>query len=97
MKPEDVHPHLMARMRQRGVSLNELQHVLDFSWPATNTKYRTAGKVFIFPYQAEWEGQFYQEKEVTVYYKSQEKQMIVLTVIVRYLRVLVSDDTSIRQ
>ena len=38
-----------------------------------------------FPNQAEWEGQFYEEKEVTVYYKvSEEEGIILLTVKARY-------------
>jgi len=42
------------------------------------------GKVLIFPFEAEWEGQTYLEKEVTVYYKIIDKKVILLTVMVRY-------------
>ena len=38
----------------------------------------------IFSYQAEWEGQFYAEKEVTVYYKVTEKGIVLLTAKARY-------------
>lgn len=34
--------------------------------------------------KAEWEGQFYQEKEVTVYYKVTDEGLILLTVKARY-------------
>jgi len=38
-------------------------------WEASDAKSGTLGKVLVFPYEKEWEGQFYEEKEVTVYYK----------------------------
>ncbi|MBW2097185.1 MAG: hypothetical protein JRI80_20205 [Deltaproteobacteria bacterium] len=52
----------------------------------------TLGKVLVFPYDAEWEGRYYQEegryyqeKEVTVYYKNIEGHgIIMLTVMARY-------------
>jgi len=34
--------------------------------------------------KAEWEGQFYQEKEVTVYYKVTDEGLILLTAKARY-------------
>ena len=42
------------------------------------------GKVFVFPYRRAWEGQFYEEKEVTVYYKIVTGKMVLLTVKARY-------------
>ncbi len=38
----------------------------------------------VFPFQAEWEGRFYEEKEVTVYYKLTDEGVILLTVKARY-------------
>ncbi len=38
----------------------------------------------VLPYQAEWEGQFYEEKEVSVYYKGVGERLILLTVKARY-------------
>jgi hypothetical protein len=38
----------------------------------------------VFPYHAEWEGQLYKEKEVTVYYKILGSQLVLLTVKARY-------------
>ncbi len=38
----------------------------------------------VFSYQAEWEGQFYQEKEVTVSYKVTDESLVLLTVKARY-------------
>jgi phenolic acid decarboxylase len=42
------------------------------------------GKTFVFPYNREWEGRLYEEKEVTVYYKVVGDRIIILTVIARY-------------
>ena len=80
----DLHPHLLARMRQRGVTLEEVERTLRKGWEATDAKPGTLGRVMVLPYGAEWEGQFYREKEVTVYYKVSGKQIILLTVKARY-------------
>ncbi len=71
-------------MRQRGVTLRELERTLQEGWPAADAKPGTEGKVFVFPYRRTWEGQFYEEKEVTVYYKIVEGKMVLLTVKARY-------------
>ncbi len=80
----DIHPHLRARMNQRGVHLEEIQRVMNDGWPTTDSKQGTSGKAFIFNYAAEWEGQFYPEKEVTVYYKVIDEEIVLLTVKARY-------------
>ncbi len=80
----DLHPHLRARMEQRGVTLKELQHTLDEGWSATGTRPGTFGKTFVFSYAREWESSFYAEKEVTVYYKTIKTGIVVLTVKARY-------------
>ena len=82
----DLHSHLRARMHQRGVIREEIERTLNEGWEATDAKPGTLGKVMVFPYQAEWEGQFYQEKEVTVYYKVTDEGLILLTVKARYGR-----------
>jgi hypothetical protein len=81
---EDLHPHLKARMQQRGVTKQEIERTLNEGWKATDAKPGTLGKVMVFSYQAEWEGQFYEEKEVTVYYKIVDEHLILLTVKARY-------------
>ncbi len=81
----DLHPHLEARMQQRGVTLEEIQRTMAEGWEASDAKVGTEGRVMVFSYGAEWEGQFYQEKEVTVYYKGRENErVILLTVKARY-------------
>ncbi|MBM3130832.1 MAG: hypothetical protein FJ009_19670 [Chloroflexi bacterium] len=91
MKPEtfdvtdaDLHPHLLARMSQRGVTREEIEQTLNQGWDAADAKMGTLGKTFVFAYEAEWEGEFYWEKEVTVYYKRTEAGIIWLTVKARY-------------
>ncbi len=80
----DLHPHLRARIHQRGVSRQEIERTLNEGGEATDAKPGTLGKVMVFPYEAQWEGQFYQEKEVTVYYKVTDEGFILLTVKARY-------------
>jgi hypothetical protein len=62
----------------------KIQTALDEGWQATNARERTYGKTFVFEYAKEWEGSFYAEKEVTVYYKPNQDGIILLTVIARY-------------
>jgi hypothetical protein len=82
----DLHFHLRMRMRQRGVTREEIEWTLNEGWEATDAKPGMMGKSLVFPYEAEWEGEFYSEKEVTVYYKLVEEGIILLTVKARYGR-----------
>ena len=80
----DLHPHLLTRMEQRGVSREEIEHTLRVGWSASDAKPGTRGKVFVFDYQSEWLGRFFEEKEVTVYYKVIGGAVVLLTVKARY-------------
>ncbi|MEW6231473.1 MAG: hypothetical protein AB1566_04045 [Chloroflexota bacterium] len=80
----DLHPHLRARMHQRGIIREEIERTLNDGWEATDAKPGTLGRVKVFPYEAEWEGQFYQEKEVTVYYKVLAEGIVLLSAKARY-------------
>ena len=72
-------------MRQRGVTLQEIRQTVAAGWPATDVKPGTQGRVMVFPYGRDWEGQTYAEKEVTVYYKAVEgEEIVLLTVKARY-------------
>lgn len=86
MSEANVHPHLQTRMRQRGVTLEEIERTLNEGWEAQDVKAGTRGKVLIFPHQTEWEGQFFEEKEVSVYYRSVGEETVILTVKARYGR-----------
>jgi|SRR5688572_17569218 hypothetical protein len=81
---EDLHVHLKARMSQRGIMKEEVERTLNEGWEAADARPSTLGKIMIFPYQKEWEGRFYEEKEVTVYYKVVAGNFVLLTVKARY-------------
>lgn len=81
---EDLHPHLKARMLQRGVTRQEIEHALNEGWEASDVKPGTLGKTIVCHYHAEWEGKFYEEKEITVYYKVIDGHLMLLTVKARY-------------
>jgi len=68
----DLHPHIESRMDQRDVTFEEIKKVMAEGDEVSESKPGTLGKVLVFPYGAEWEGRYYQEKEVTVYYKTLE-------------------------
>lgn len=71
-------------MQQRGVSLEEIEITINRGWNADNAKEGTIGKVFVFPYNTEWEGKHFEEKEVTVYYKCKGDKLVLLTTKARY-------------
>jgi len=81
---EDLHPHLKARMLQRGVTLREIERALNEGWETSDAKLGTLGKTIVYHYHAEWEGKFYEEKEITVYYKVIDGHFMLLTVKARY-------------
>jgi len=80
----DLHPHLRARMRQRGITREEIEQTLNRGWTTSDAKPGTLGRALVFAYQAEWQGQFHQEKEVTVYYKVSGDRAMLLTAKARY-------------
>jgi len=71
-------------MLQRGISIQETEETLNKGWDAADAVEGTAGKVAVFIYNAEWEGKFFEEKEVTVYYKYKGEQFILLTATAKY-------------
>ena len=71
-------------MLQRGVALDEIKRTLSEGWAAQDAKPGTKGKVLVFPGRGEWEGQSFEEKEVTVYYKIVNERIMLLTVNARY-------------
>ncbi len=71
-------------MHQRGVASAQIERTLNEGWEAKDAKPGTRGKVLVFPYQKEWEGQFFEEKEITVYYKTVGEEVMILTVKARY-------------
>ncbi len=80
----EVHPHLRMRMLQRGITLEEIEVVMNEGWDAKDAKPGTLGKVFVFRYNEEWEGVKYEQKEVSVYYKEIDEERVILTAKARY-------------
>ena len=80
----DLHTHLKARMEQRGITRAEIERTLNEGWKAKDAKPGTIGKVFIFPYNRTWQGDLFQEKEATVYYKVIKEDIVLLMVKARY-------------
>lgn len=66
------------------MTLGEIERTLNEGWKAQDAKSGTKGKVLVFPYQKDWEGQFFEEKEVSVYYKIAGGEIVILTVKARY-------------
>jgi len=50
LSEKDLHSHLKARMSQRGVTIQEIERVLNEGQEATDAKPGTLGKVFVFLY-----------------------------------------------
>lgn len=84
IKETDIHHHLRMRMFQRGISLKEIERTLNEGWEADDAKEGTIGKVYIFSYDEHWEGIYFEEKEVSVYYKYKGEKVILLTTKARY-------------
>lgn len=88
----DLHPHIKARMLQRGITIDELKTAITEGWVANDAKKGTLGKVFVFPYSAYWEGEHFEEKEVTVYYKVKDEKTVLLTAKARYGKTFLKGD-----
>jgi hypothetical protein len=80
----DLHHHLKSRMLQRGISKEEIEHTINKGWNAGDAKEGVEGKVLVFTYNNYWEGKYFEEKGVTVYYKLKGKKIVLLTAKARY-------------
>jgi hypothetical protein len=84
LSDEQFHSHLRRRMEQRGITEEEVRKTIREGWSASDAKPGTNGRTLVFPYNARWEGTHYEEKEITVYYKTEDDELILLTAIARY-------------
>jgi hypothetical protein len=84
IRESDIHLHIKGRMVQRGILISEIEETINKGWDADDAREGIIGKVSVFPYNAEWEGKFFEEKEVTVYYKYKAEKLILLTAKARY-------------
>jgi hypothetical protein len=81
---DHFHFHLRRRMEQRGITKEEVCETVQRGWMSLDAKPGTHGRTLVFTYDARWEGTHYEEKEVTVYFKTDEDRLILLTAIARY-------------
>jgi hypothetical protein len=80
----EVHPHLQTRLELRGISVAEVEEVLRVGWPGGKPRPGNSAVVHVFGYEAEWNGRWFAEKEVTVYFKETDEGRMVLTAMARY-------------
>lgn len=80
----DFHEHIRKRLITRGISEAEVRSVLEHGWPGTDAQRSTGCRVLVFPFNADWEGRHYQEKQVTVYFKVVKDEVVLLTAKARY-------------
>jgi len=71
-------------MDQRGITEEEIIQAMNSGELVSDARPGTLGKRLAFPYNKDWEGKLYREKEVTVYYKIINQEIIILTVLARY-------------
>lgn len=64
----DYHEHVRSRMLRRGVTEADVEHTLDLGWPCSDADAGRNCKTFVFEFNADYDGRWYAEKEVTVYY-----------------------------
>ncbi|MEW6103201.1 MAG: DUF4258 domain-containing protein [bacterium] len=84
LEDKDFHHHIKARMNQRGITKEEVELTINEGYDADDAKEGIYGKMLIFPYNDRWEGRFFEEKEVRVYYRLENDNFILLTVKARY-------------
>lgn len=81
---QQFHSHIRHRMEQRGITKAEVRKTLREGWSSPDAKPGTKGRTLVFPYDATWEGTYYEEKEVTVYFKTEDGELVLLTAIAQY-------------
>lgn len=80
----EFHHHILDRMRQRGVTEAQVALVLESGWFGNDARTGSHVKVMVFSFDAMWEGRFYEEQEVAVYFKKAGAEIMLLTVKCRY-------------
>jgi len=78
-----IHPHARIRMEERVVTENEVRTTISKGkkFPA---KFCRIGFRHTFPFESDRDGKFYNKKQVEVYGVDEEKDFIVITVVVKY-------------
>ena len=76
-------PHSKSRMRERGVTEEETKLTIETGEKFT-AKFGRAGFRRNFTFNKNWLGKFYNIKQLEVYTVKEGKDLIILTVIVKY-------------
>ena len=84
LSEKDFHKHILKRMRERGVTRREVEKTLNEGRQDRDAKQGTFGRKMVFRFNREWQDIYYEEKEVVVYYKLINDEIILLTVISHY-------------
>ena len=77
------HPHALERMKERGGSEDEVRSTVEHGerFPA---KFGRIGFRRNFRCGREWQGRYYQHKQVEAYATQEGSEWLVITVIIRY-------------
>ena len=75
--------HAKVRMKERGASAKEVLLTIETGEKFT-AKFDRAGFRRNFPFGKTWQGKFYHVKQIEAYTVQEEKDLIIVTVIVKY-------------
>ena len=81
---EHFHPHLRHRMEQRGITEEEVRDIVRRRGYSGDAKPGTHGRTLVFAHGAHWEGTYHEEKEMTVYFKVDDDELVLGIAIARY-------------
>jgi len=76
------HPHALERMLERGATEDEVRAAIE-SGERIVAKYGRSGFRRNYPFDSEWQGKWYANKQLEVY-AVEEQDWLVITVIVKY-------------
>ena len=79
-----IHPHAQERMKERGVTENEVATALEHGeqFPA---KFGRTGFRYNFSFDSLWNNEYYKIKQVEVFAVKEEQESAVITVLSKYL------------
>jgi len=78
-----IHPHARERMEERGVTENEVRTTI-LKGEKFPTIFGRTGFRYNFPFESDRDGKFFRMKQVEVYGVDEERDFIVITVVVKY-------------
>jgi hypothetical protein len=78
-----IHPHARERMEERGATENEVRTTI-CAGERFSAKFGGTGFRHDFPFESDKDGKFFRMKQVEVYGVDEERDFIVITVVVKY-------------